>query len=115
MAVELSGETMEAHIRAYFEACNSGDPDRIAPYFEPDAVHYFPPGMYNGPFRGADDRRAMAGHGRENRLVLDDRSDDLPSGLPPGGDRMDPFQTQAGNDTARRRMVRVQRARPDCR
>jgi len=53
MAAELSGETMEAHIRAYFEACNSGDPDRIAPYFEPDAVHYFPPGMYNGPFRGA--------------------------------------------------------------
>lgn len=44
---------METWIRAYFEACNSGDPERIAAYFEPDAVHYFPPGMYGGPFRGA--------------------------------------------------------------
>lgn len=49
----LTMETMEAHIRAYFEACNSGDPERIASYFEPDAVHYFPPGMYGGPFCGA--------------------------------------------------------------
>ena len=44
---------MEAWIRAYFGACNSGDPDRIAGFFEPDAVHYFPSGMYGGPFRGA--------------------------------------------------------------
>ena len=51
--MELTKEYIEAHIRGYFEACNSGDPDRIAKYFEPDAVHYFPPGMYNGPFRGA--------------------------------------------------------------
>jgi len=40
---------MEASIRAY----NSGDIDRIAAFFEPAAVHYFPPGMYGGPFRGA--------------------------------------------------------------
>src|SRR5690349_1872668 len=45
--------TMERHIRDYFAACNSGDAERIATYFEPDAVHYFPPGMYGGPFRGA--------------------------------------------------------------
>jgi hypothetical protein len=45
--------TMERHIRDYFAACNSGDAERIAAYFEPDAVHYFPPGMYGGPFRGA--------------------------------------------------------------
>lgn len=44
---------MEAFVRAYFEACNTGDPAHIATYFEPDAVHYFPPGMYGGPFRGA--------------------------------------------------------------
>lgn len=44
---------MEKHIRDYFEACNSGEPERIAAYFEPDGVHYFPPGMYGGPFRGA--------------------------------------------------------------
>ncbi len=49
----LTRASMEAHIRAYFEACNSGDPERIAAYFEPEAVHYFPPGMYGGPFRGA--------------------------------------------------------------
>jgi len=53
VADELTKEYMEAQIRDYFEACNSGDPERIAKYFESDAVHYFPPGMYNGPFRGA--------------------------------------------------------------
>lgn len=52
-APTLTRASMEAHIRAYFEACNSGDPERIAAYFEPEAVHYFPPGMYGGPFRGA--------------------------------------------------------------
>ena len=51
--MELTSPSMERHIRAYFEACNSGDPERIAAYFEPEAVHYFPPGMYGGPFRGA--------------------------------------------------------------
>jgi hypothetical protein len=50
---EPTSAAMEAWIRAYFDACNSGDVDRIAGYFEPDAVHYFPPGMYQGPFRGA--------------------------------------------------------------
>lgn len=49
----LSCASMEAHIRAYFDACNSGEPERIAAYFEADGVHYFPPGMYGGPFRGA--------------------------------------------------------------
>ena len=38
---------------AYFDACNSGDADAVAEYFTPDAVHYFPAGMYGGPFRGA--------------------------------------------------------------
>jgi uncharacterized protein GlcG (DUF336 family) len=45
---------MEAQIRGYFEACNSGDPDRVAAFFTPGAVHYFPPGMYEGPFVGAE-------------------------------------------------------------
>jgi hypothetical protein len=49
----LTAAAMEQHIRDYFAACNSGDPERIAAYFEPEAVHYFPPGMYGGPFRGA--------------------------------------------------------------
>jgi len=45
---------MEALIRRYFDACNAADVDGIAACFVPDAVHYFPPGMYDGPFRGAD-------------------------------------------------------------
>ena len=49
----LTAAVMEAKIRAYFDACNSGDADAIAAFFTPDAVHYFPPGMYEGPFRGA--------------------------------------------------------------
>jgi hypothetical protein len=49
----LTAGGMEASIRAYFAACNSGDVERIAGFFEDDAVHYFPPGMYEGPFRGA--------------------------------------------------------------
>jgi hypothetical protein len=52
-APPLTAAAMEATIRAYFAACNSGDVERIARYFEPEAVHYFPPGMYGGPFRGA--------------------------------------------------------------
>ncbi len=50
----MSSASMEQWIRDYFDACNSGDVARIAAYFEPDAVHYFPPGMYEGPFRGAE-------------------------------------------------------------
>jgi methyltransferase len=44
---------MEALIRRYFDACNAADVAGIAACFVPDAVHYFPPGMYDGPFRGA--------------------------------------------------------------
>ena len=49
----LTAADMEATIRGYFAACNTGEIERIASFFEPDAVHYFPPGMYEGPFRGA--------------------------------------------------------------
>ncbi|MCA1842951.1 MAG: nuclear transport factor 2 family protein [Actinobacteria bacterium] len=44
---------MAALIGRYFDACNAADVDGIAACFVPDAVHYFPPGMYEGPFRGA--------------------------------------------------------------
>lgn len=50
----LTAAGMEAAIRGYFDACNSGDADAVAAFFTPDAVHYFPPGMYEGPFVGAD-------------------------------------------------------------
>ena len=53
MAETISATGMEQRIRDYFAACNSGVVERIAAHFEPDAVHYFPPGMYEGPFRGA--------------------------------------------------------------
>jgi hypothetical protein len=49
----LTANAIESRIRQYFADCNSGDIDRIASHFEPDAVHYFPPGMYDGPFHGA--------------------------------------------------------------
>ena len=49
----LTAEWIEAVIREYFAACNDADADRIAACFEDDGVHYFPPGMYEGPFRGA--------------------------------------------------------------
>ncbi len=52
-AAKLTAEAMAAWIQGYFSACNAGDIERIASYLEPDAVHYFPPGMYGGPFRGA--------------------------------------------------------------
>ena len=47
------GDHMDRLIRAYFDACNAADVDGVAACFRADAVHYFPPGMYEGPFRGA--------------------------------------------------------------
>ena len=49
----LSAAGMEALMRAYYHGCNEADPEKIMGCFTPDAVHYFPPGMYEGPFRGA--------------------------------------------------------------
>lgn len=43
---------MRQRILDYFEACNTGDADLVAAHFTPDGVHYFPPDMYDGPFRG---------------------------------------------------------------
>jgi uncharacterized protein GlcG (DUF336 family) len=52
--VTFTSAFMEAAIRGYFDACNSGDAEAIAGFFIPEAVHYFPPGMYEGPFVGAE-------------------------------------------------------------
>lgn len=54
MADHMTHDQMDTRIRDYFAACNSGDPAAIAAHFVPDGVHYFPPGMYRGPFRGAE-------------------------------------------------------------
>jgi SnoaL-like domain len=48
----LTREGMESLMRQYFDACNAADIDAIAACFTPEAVHYFPPGMYEGPFVG---------------------------------------------------------------
>lgn len=53
MGDQLTAAQMEQAIRGYFDACNRGESEAVAAYFTEDAVHYFPPGMYEGPFRGA--------------------------------------------------------------
>ena len=45
---------MESVMRTYFEGCNEADVRKIVSCFTPDAVHYFPPDMYDGPWRGAE-------------------------------------------------------------
>jgi ketosteroid isomerase-like protein len=50
----VTPELMEAAIRRYFAACNSGDYDALVSCFTPDAVHYFPTGLPDVPWRGAD-------------------------------------------------------------
>jgi ketosteroid isomerase-like protein len=49
---QAKARRMEEAIRGYFDACNTGDAGAVAAYFAPGAVHYFPPDMYEGPFRG---------------------------------------------------------------
>lgn len=44
----------EALIRRYFDACNAADYEALMSCFTPDAVHYFPPGLPDIPWRGAD-------------------------------------------------------------
>ncbi|HEX3812257.1 MAG TPA: nuclear transport factor 2 family protein [Mycobacteriales bacterium] len=51
--ISLTRQGMERLIRTYFDGCNEADAEKIAACFVEDAVHYFPPGMYGGPFVGA--------------------------------------------------------------
>jgi ketosteroid isomerase-like protein len=51
---EITPAYMEATIRRYFEACNAADYDALMSCFTPDAVHYFPAGLPEIPWRGAD-------------------------------------------------------------
>jgi hypothetical protein len=48
----VSATDLERRVRAYMDACTSGDPDAVAAHMSSDAVHYFPPDMYDGPWRG---------------------------------------------------------------
>jgi methyltransferase len=60
---------LEARVRGYMDACTSGDAGAIAAHLSADAVHYFPPDMYDGPWRG---NRYIAGRWAE--LVRSGRS-----------------------------------------
>jgi len=44
---------MRAMIERYFAACNAADVPGLVACFTPDAVHYFPPGLPEIPWRGA--------------------------------------------------------------
>ena len=52
--MEITPQHMEREIRRYFAACNAGDVDALVSCFTPDAVHYFPPGLPDVPWRGAE-------------------------------------------------------------
>ncbi len=54
MSVAITPAHMEAEIRRYFAACNAGDFAALVSCFTPDAVHYFPPGLPDVPWRGAE-------------------------------------------------------------
>lgn len=54
MSSVLTHERMEQTIRTYFDACNEADAAKIQACFVDEGVHYFPPGMYGGPFVGAE-------------------------------------------------------------
>lgn len=45
---------MEALIWRYFDGCNEADVEKMTSCFTPDAVHYFPPDMYEGLWVGAE-------------------------------------------------------------
>ncbi len=79
----MTHEAMEQAIRGYFDACNRGDADAIAAFFTDDAVHYFPPGMYEGPFRTATtigDRWRQAVEGLGSMWTIDQLITDAETG-----------------------------------
>lgn len=45
---------LEARVRGYMDACTAGDAAAIASHLTADAEHYFPPDMYDGPWRGGE-------------------------------------------------------------
>jgi hypothetical protein len=78
-----TAEQMEQAIRGYFDACNSGVAEAVAAYFTVDATHYFPPGMYAGPFvggRSIGERWALAVQNFGSRWSVDSFIGDPASG-----------------------------------
>ncbi|NPC55912.1 nuclear transport factor 2 family protein [Caenimonas soli] len=54
MAGKYGPADWEALLRRYYVACNAADYDALVSCFTPDAVHYFPPGLPEVPWRGPD-------------------------------------------------------------
>lgn len=50
----IDASELERAVRGYMDACTAGDATAIAGWLAPDARHYFPPDMYDGPWVGAD-------------------------------------------------------------
>jgi hypothetical protein len=59
---------MDQLVRRYFDGCNEADVEKMMACFAPDAIHYFPPGMYDGPFKGA---RAIASRWKQMVDTID--------------------------------------------
>lgn len=53
-ANSYSPDYYEALIRRYFDACNAASYDGLVDCFTDDAVHYFPAGLPEVPWRSAD-------------------------------------------------------------
>jgi SnoaL-like domain len=62
-ASPLTAARMEAMMRDYYDGCNEADAAKMMRNFTPDGTHYFPPGMYDGPFRGAAKTRTCSAVG----------------------------------------------------
>jgi ketosteroid isomerase-like protein len=53
MPTKITPMYMERAIRRYFAACNSADYEALISCFTEDAIHFFPPGLPDIPWRGA--------------------------------------------------------------
>lgn len=70
----LTAAVIERRVRDYMDACTTGSADAVAAHLSADAVHYFPPDMYDGPWRGGRliaDRWAEAVAARGSAWTVD--------------------------------------------
>lgn len=82
-------EYYDALIRRYFAACNAADYDGLVACFTPDAVHYFPAGLPEVPWRSADTIarqwiRCVETLGSQwtiERILISHRSDEAPEAM----------------------------------
>jgi len=75
---------MKKIMQIYFEGCNEANAKKMISCFTPDAIHYFPPDMYDGPWKGAKRiakgwQNAVSNLGSYwtiDRLVIDPEADE---------------------------------------